>query len=358
MKRITLLAILCIVIVSTSFSQDFRKHSWGDSMAKVKAAEGNIIILASSDTTGSGDKDILLLKVSKTELGMSQPFPIPAEGAEWNNTIIQTDTQGPTQGTTRLQAKGDTIINNLTYSKLFTTWGSSYFQTGECEFHFLSTSYINRYEGAIRTDDDYRVSYINPSETEPIILYDFSRSVGDSVLISKLNNPYFAYVMQIDTIMVGDNPRKQMTMEGMYGWEDTWIEGIGSLYGLLTTEMRSWEFTDYELTCYKENNTPLFSSHPTCTRCDIATTIESDILHESITVFPNPANDYILIKSDDVSDIGLVEIFDFAGKVVLTYQATQLAREYRIGIEELSEGFYVVRFRLKDNYQVQRFVKR
>ena len=41
MRRIILLAILCTVTVSLSFSQDFRKSSWGDSMEKVKAAEGN-----------------------------------------------------------------------------------------------------------------------------------------------------------------------------------------------------------------------------------------------------------------------------------------------------------------------------
>ncbi len=208
----------------------------------------------------------------------SQAYPIPAIGAEWNNTIIQTATLGPTQGTSRIEINGDTIINDIAYSKLFTTWGSSYYQTGQCEFDLFGSGLINRYEGAIRTDENYKVSYFPQGETDSIILYDFSLSVGDSVLISESNNPYYAYVLEIDTILIADNPRKQLTMKGMYGWDDIWIEGIGSLYGLLTTEFRFWEFHDYELTCYEENDIPLYTSRPSCTRCDIATFTNPEIL--------------------------------------------------------------------------------
>jgi hypothetical protein len=41
MKKISLLAVLCVISASTACSQDFGNHSWGDSMEKVKATEGN-----------------------------------------------------------------------------------------------------------------------------------------------------------------------------------------------------------------------------------------------------------------------------------------------------------------------------
>lgn len=272
---------------------------------------------------------------------LSQDFPIPANGAEWNNTIIQAATMGPTQGTSRIEIKGDTIINDIAYSKLFTTLGSSYYQTGQCEFHLFGSGLINRYEGAIRTDENYKVSYFPQGETDSIILYDFSLSVGDSVLISESNNPYYAYVLEIDTILIANSPRKQLTMKGMYGWDDIWIEGIGSLYGLLTTEFRLWEFHDYELTCYEENDIPLYTSTPSCTRCDIATFTNPENTQESISIYPNPVIGRSVIDWAKSFFPKQLNIYDLFGKTIFSKSVVNTEELY-IDRKDLAKGVLVL----------------
>lgn len=271
----------------------------------------------------------------------SQEYPIPATNAQWNNTIIQTDTQGPTQETSRIEAIGDTIINSIAYSKLFTTWSSNYYQTGQCEFHLFGSSNINRYEGSIRTDESNIVTYIPQGETEAITLYDFSLSIGDSVLISEINNPYYATVLEIDTIIFGDIQRKQLTMMGMFGWYDTWIEGIGSLYGLLTTEHRFWEFRDYELTCYKENNITFYTSNPTCPRCDIATKVNSINYQQNISIYPNPVTERSVIEWPQEFHPKQLIIHDLLGQEIFSKSISKMENTY-IDRSDLKVGVLIL----------------
>lgn len=272
---------------------------------------------------------------------ISQSFPIPAEDAEWNNTVIQNDTPGPTQNTSRIEPIGDTLINSTSYSKLYTTWSSDYIQIGQCEFDLFGFSYLNRYEGAIWTDENNRVSFIPAGETGPVTLYDFSLNIGDSVLVSELLNPYYAYVLQRDSVMVGGLKRVQLTMQGMYGWEDIWIEGIGSLYGLLTPIFRFWEFTSYELTCYRENNIIKYVLNPDCTRCDIVTNIKSHDNNNEISINPNPITEQseIVIPSNIHPD--QLFFYDLSGKKVYSQSIFKNDKIF-INRGDLQTGIYII----------------
>lgn len=218
--------------------------------------------------------------------------------------------------TTRLEVFGDTLIGGQAFSKLVASWEVGYYQIGNCEFTSsgIGGVNINRYEGAIRTDENYQVKFIPDGATEVITLYDFSLSVGDSVLLSEENNPYYAHLLEIDTIPIGKSYRRRFTMRGMYGNEDVWIEGIGSLYGLLTPEFRFLEFNSYELSCYEENNITLYSSRPVCTRCDIVTRVRSEKSPTELTIYPNPIVDESIIRLPRRSTSVIVKVYDLFGR--------------------------------------------
>ena len=280
----------------------------------------------------------------------SQEYPIPADGAEWNSTVVDLQTIMHNQSTTRFEIIGDTLIETQLYAKLIATWEVGYYQTGDCDFSSSGTGgiNINKYLGAIRTDDNYRVRYIHFGETEALTLYDFSLLVGDSVLISEISNPYYAYVLDIDTISLGESNRKKLTMRGMYGIEDIWIEGIGSLYGLLSTEFRYGEFYEYELTCYKENGSILYTSDPICTRCDIVTSIKSSYCPNHISIYPNPVVEKSMIEwPHSIYPIRL-NVYDLLGKVVYSKSIVG-SDNCSINQLDLREGIVIIEL-IDENY--------
>lgn len=284
-----------------------------------------------------------LLFLIASNILFSQVYPIPAKGAEWNNTVIDFQTVIENQTTTRLEVKGDTLIDSVKYSKLFASWEVGYYQTGACEFSSsgIGGSNINRYEGAIRTDEKNRVHYIHSGTTETLTLYDFSLSVGDSVLLSEVSNPYYAYVIEIEQILVGDSQRMKFLMEGMYGNEDIWIEGIGSLYGLLSTEFRLWEFHQYELSCYEEEGITLYTSDPSCTRCEIVTKVVPKRLSDCASIFPLPITGKSIVRWPISMNPKRIIVYNLCGQKVYS-KAIFEHDKFIIDRDDLEKGVLIM----------------
>ena len=76
----------------------------------------------------------------------------------------------------------------------------------------------------------------------------------------------------------------------------------------------------------------------------------------TLTLQPNPAQDYILLRNEDASDLG-GEIFitDAVGRVLL--HRTMENAEMRINIGSYGYGTYFVRYRSKNGVQILKFVK-
>ncbi|PLX06795.1 MAG: hypothetical protein C0596_13910 [Marinilabiliales bacterium] len=75
----------------------------------------------------------------------------------------------------------------------------------------------------------------------------------------------------------------------------------------------------------------------------VATNIESEInsINSEIIVYPNPADDYIFINSDE--KITYIEIYDYSGKLLIKKQ--NHSNNDKISIENLSAGFYLIKLR-------------
>lgn len=256
---------------------------------------------------------LLVLLASYISL-LSQVFTIPADGAEWNNTVISIGTDHLI--TTRVETEGDTLIGSVLYTKLFKTWKVNYYQEGAgCKYHITSgPSNINYYEGAIRTNEMGEVQFIWEYDTIVRTIYNFSLLEGDSVQIDGIDVKYYAFVQNVDTISINDQERKRITLVGIHGLTDVWIEGIGSIYGLFATFDRHWEAVDYELTCYEENGVTMYDVHPECTRCDIATKTSIHRVDAKLSVFPNPIYDRSVIEWSYSFQPEQMNVFDLLGR--------------------------------------------
>jgi len=131
-------------------------------------------------------------------LGVSMLFPCITTNGQTYESMIE-DHRGwileasSHSGLDLLYFQGDTVINNLTYKKLH-----------------LSNHYNNVYKGAIR-EEKGRVYGILAGNQEQYLLYDFSASPGDTLLLATdknnlTQNPYMlSYVIwKTDKVTIGE----------------------------------------------------------------------------------------------------------------------------------------------------------
>ena len=190
---------------------------------------------------------------------------------------------------------GDTLIGNVRYMKIMGTVNDSY-----PIFYTL----LREEDGKVWK----RYSIAHP-ET---LLYDFTASVGDTLRIGD-----FAEEMVLDSIsmvQIGGVDRRKFWFGLEYDGlgnpraKETWVEGIGSDYGLL------------------------WSGYNTCTYPYDAVEENKD---SEIALYPNPVRDRVVIEGIEVAE---VEVYNTLGQMVKTIQGTN-----EISVADLPQGVYLLR---------------
>ncbi len=120
--------------------------------------------------------------------------------------------------------------------------------------------------GLIREDTlSNRIYFTDGYEPEGL-LYDFSIAVGDTVNIENLYRGFSSTLVcdNIDTVMVSGAPKRRFRFHAIYQNRDvvdeTWIEGIGSLYGVLNSGLGGSGITGGTsvLLCCKQNGSIIY----------------------------------------------------------------------------------------------------
>lgn len=198
-------------------------------------------------------KLLFLLIITLTGNLYAQEYvPFPTENAGWNEFF----SHGPDYTTPKIDTslvqyslQGDTIINQTSYKKLCTNTGTA-------------DNPIYSYSGAIRERD--KIIYLTGSyfgENE-IVLYDFNKTVGDTVWANKVIFPNgFYYVIEgIDAVMVGNEYIKRYKAH-QYGTFYI-IEGIGNITDGLLNHIRPIPINtgDYKwgFICFHQNNETVY----------------------------------------------------------------------------------------------------
>lgn len=145
-------------------------------------------------------------------------IPLPDTNAYWNEIkFYQGQCDPPNFCRYTCYFQGDTVLNSLSYHKVY-----------------KNDSYEISYSGGLRQDGE-KVYYWDRDCDSPVLLYDFGLTVGDSIALACMlcdEEPLYAQVVSVDSVMIGDmSYRKRINFT--YGYSYSWIEGIGSVYGLL-----------------------------------------------------------------------------------------------------------------------------
>jgi len=282
-------------------------------------------------------------------IAFSQSYiPIPADStAEWrvkmtyhykSNICLQVDD-------VKYYFMGDTVINNLIYSKLYKSGIKYQVPLGpdaNCDttiYHFTDS-----YVGAIRNDTGkvfFKSVYKNP-ET---LLYDFTLNIGDTLL-----RPFFNFgvntVYAIDTVTISNRQHRRffikttdtLTNSSIIDSMNYITEGIGATTGLV--EQPNFESAN-ELLCYAEHHTPIYPIGCSCVLNVGLNEIKAYDQKGKIKLFPNPTMGVITFEFDNMNYNSLeLTIYNVLGKQVGSYQIYGSESKYKVNLSRLENGLY------------------
>jgi len=277
----------------------------------------------------------LLLSLSSAQGQTNVYHPFPDSNVAWSEfDYYQGVCEPPNYCKYTLFIQGDTTLNTLHYHKIYSNDSSS-------------ISYV----GGLR-ENNRRIYYFDKNCSHDILLYDFNLNIGDSILLSCMycdtTYPMYMKVVSIDSILLSDMTyRKEINFN--WGPSMSWIEGIGSKFGLLYPFYTCILcICSTELVCFKQNDT-IFYSKEDNVLCSDYIVSANDVKNDSVFfhIYPNPFSTRTAIHSSQFLDNACLIIYNSFGQAVrqinnISGQTIALHRD------NLTSGLYFLRL-IRDN---------
>lgn len=257
---------------------------------------------------------------------IAQPPPEPPSHPFPTLKAIWSELMGDKYG-----MEGDTLINNKTYKKIYTSQDSI--------FDFGSAGYY----AALREFPDGIIKTIINGENQERQLYNFALLEGQSTTVwSKDHGDVNVTFIGIDSIDLVYEQRYvfRYSVQGSTN-QFEWIEGVGSKTGLFYPAFATSIGPERSLICFDENDSlkylnPLYSD---CYGQLVG--VEQNTL-SPLKLYPNPTSSSLYIESPQELQNVAIELSDLLGNVVYY---TRLGNGFRFEVNNvtLAQGAYAYR---------------
>lgn len=276
---------------------------------------------------------LLLIALLRINAKAQTYYPMAADSATWTVVEYGYGTFPPETGVSHFGLSGDTLINNLSYHKIYYNPGGLGFVNPDTAFN-LPTAMLF---GVFREDASKKVWYRQfPADTSDVLLYDYALNVGDTFCFHNQPCGVLCHAVSlVDSILVNGSYRRQIHFN-FGNQEEAWIEGLGSKF---SNWVNQWCFVGnlaWFMNCYKENGNPVFGS------CDFPTGLkENGLIDPEIIVYPNPAIEQLKIESAKIGASLFIE--NTCGQVLRSEILSSL--HSTISLESLPPGLYLLQYR-------------
>lgn len=293
---------------------------------------------------------LFLLLISLSFLTKSQNWEIIKPYKQWNTGIAWWTPEGFVIGKTQAHKfTADTLINDTLYTKIMES----------VDEYCMLWKFI----GCAREVQGKGFYFRAKNSTEKLF-YKYNLSVSDTIQIINLFNLNglimdTCRVLSIDSVWVKDKYRHRYTFCNLYEEDliDTWIEGIGSLDGLLyplsshSTGIRS-------LLCYSEGSEKVYHDtvHWHLNDCFYENYLlfSNDIEINQISLHPNPADDILFFNTYNYNKCQY-RIYDIQGRKILE----AVIEGNSIDVSNLEPGIYIFNVLLRNQKkEVVKFTKK
>ena len=261
----------------------------------------------------------VLLMAGGVTMQAQEYLPIAQKGNEWH-----TFETGVWQINNYVNwCSGDTLIEDARYMKIMGTVNDSYpiFYT-------------------LLREEDGKVWERHLNTSVETLLYDFTASVGDTLCFGHPGNCFV--LDSISMVQIGGVDRRKFWFGLEYDGlgnpraKETWVEGIGSDYGLLWSGYYGVYDGWHCLLCFHQYG-ELVWQNPEYNTCSYPYDAVEENKDSEITVYPNPGNNTLNIRT--ALQNARIEIYDITGKLVYNQEIT--GNNTRINAEGWPSGAYV-----------------
>lgn len=241
----------------------------------------------------------------------------------------------------RLGLKGDTIINTMTYHKVYSLFDST-----------LNSPWSTYYAAIREQNKQVFAKFGNNDET---LLYDFNLLVGDTIrytycITTGLQDTSHSVLTKIDSVLLKDGKyRKRYTFDpaSFAGGTltDTVIEGLGSnmWQGLFDPLLRFCTCGDgYGVTCIKTYDTTRYLLNSDCDHCFCTfLTPVAGITGFSGKISPNPFSDKTTLSFSRELNNATLTVYDAAGRQMTVLKNIN-GQTLSVSRNEIPAGVYLM----------------
>lgn len=237
-------------------------------------------------------------------------IPLLQENRSWNVLSVVLPYPNPwdsTYNTYTYKIMGETGIDTLEYKNVY--WSDEQYPSNWGLY------------ALVREDDDKRVWVRDVDGEEEFLLYDFSASAGDSLMIGWYNDFIYIHVDSITQVEIDGVTRDKfwLSQPNNDWYSETWIEGIGSSCGMLWSGSR---FTivggKYIFLCMSQDD-ELIYMNPAYNACYMTSTGVHEQRAARPHIYPNPASGTINLEKFSTPEIHSIELLDLSGKLIRSF---------------------------------------
>jgi hypothetical protein len=289
---------------------------------------------------------VLLLSIfwSFNLTSLAQQYqPIPDSNAVWDIVFFRDPAfpdLPPYHSHFKYSIKGDTVLDNLLYSKIFRTFINIHCSndTSVSLYRFVRNDVINK-----------KVYFYSIDNNAEELLYDFDLQTGDTLKGAVFLNTNFT-VGVIDSIPIHDVFHKRYEiLINNYFFQYYLIEGIGTSLGLFERVVEFWPIHD--LRFFTLDGSLAYTSQ-NAIACELETdTCFVDVKEVSETrglkVFPNPVNNVLNIEINDrilKNTLCNLSIYDLYARCLLNID---FYNNVQVNLSSFMDGvfFYQINFK-------------
>lgn len=281
-------------------------------------------------------------------------FPFPTTDAYWNIHFESGSQHDPPDTSLlRYSLGGDSIVNYVSYIKLLEELGDTANPQSSVAGILVERNKKIYYRGG---------GILNVPEYDSLLLYDFTKGVGDTIYHSQTKN-ILSIIQDIDSVLVGGEFRKRYrvdcSMNYVHPPTDYWIEGIGSVLngpiGFISdipTSYVYWEFVCYHDQSVEYVNPRFESCFPDYFFMGLDNT---ENLKSAYAPYPNPCNNILYFENDQPgkSVEYYICIYDIVGNTILKEHTNKPS----VVIDELIQGMYLIEITTEFGIYKHKFLK-
>jgi len=257
-----------------------------------------------------------------------------------------------------LQFRGDTIINDTTYYKLY---DMVYYTYNDSLLHCICPLREDTLQQRIYRRNDPLAA------TTENLLFDFSIIPGDSIITTTVYTTIIGYdkLDSIKSIFFANKLRRFFYFSSYYKYFNDftfqgikqWIEGIGLVHlnQKIIGPIDNYESTINEVLCFWQAGQMLYqdTSYSTCVIVHLPNGIQERAIKGNINVYPNPTKDNLTIETNSNREQRL-EILNFIGQTVYTCIINKKAT---VNTSAFAKGVYILKLSSDKGTVVRKFVK-